>query len=182
VGIGRALAAGPELLVADEPVAALDVSVRAQIVNLLARLQERYRLALLFIAHDLAVVEQIAERVAVVYLGRVVEEGGREAVFAAPLHPYTASLLSAVPVADPGRRRRRIVLGGEPPSPASPPAGCPFHPRCPIARARCAAEVPPLAEVRPGHRAACFFPGELGAGEPPGRGPGGELLTRGDVG
>jgi oligopeptide/dipeptide ABC transporter ATP-binding protein len=147
-------------------VAALDVSVRAQIVNLLARLRERYRLALLFIAHDLAVVEQIADRVAVLYLGRVVEEGGRDAVFAAPLHPYTASLLSAVPEADPERRRRRIVLAGDPPSPASPPAGCPFHPRCPIARPRCAAEVPPLAEASPGHRAACFFPGELGAGAP----------------
>ncbi len=161
VGIGRALATGPELLIADEPVSALDVSVRAQVVNLLARLQERYRLALVVIAHDLAVVEQIADRVAVLYLGKVVEEGTREAIFASPLHPYTVSLLSAVPVAEPTRRRRRIVLGGEPPSPSKPPPGCPFHPRCPIARPRCALEAPPLVERSPGHRAACFYPGEL---------------------
>jgi peptide/nickel transport system ATP-binding protein len=161
VGIGRALATAPDLLVADEPVSALDVSVRAQVVNLLARLQQRFALTLVFIAHDLAVVEQIADRVAVVYLGRVVERGARAAVFGAPQHPYTVSLLSAVPAPDPRRRRRRIVLAGEPPSPAAPPAGCPFHPRCPIARARCAVEVPPLAEVRTDHAAACFYPGEL---------------------
>jgi peptide/nickel transport system ATP-binding protein len=163
IGIGRALATEPELVVADEPVSALDVSVRAQVINLLARLQDRYALALLFIAHDLAVVEQIAHRVAVVYLGRVVELGPRAAVFATPQHPYTASLLSAVPDPDPHRRRRRIVLDGEPPSPLAPPPGCPFHPRCPIARPRCAAETPPLAEVAQGHLAACFYPGELAA-------------------
>jgi peptide/nickel transport system ATP-binding protein len=119
---------------------------------------------LVLIAHDLAAVEQVADRVAVMYLGRVVELGSREAVFARPLHPYTVSLLSAVPVPEPGRRRDRIVLAGEPPSPLAPPPGCPFHPRCPIARPRCAAETPPLAalgdEGEP-HLAACFYPGEL---------------------
>ncbi len=160
IGIARALATEPRLLVADEPVSALDVSVRAQIVNLLARLQERLGLALLFIAHDLAVVEHVADRVAVMYLGRVVELATREAVFSRPRHPYTVSLLSAVPVAEPGRRRR-VALRGEPPDPAAPPAGCAFHPRCPIARPRCAVEAPALVAGEAGHAVACHHPGEL---------------------
>ena len=161
VGIARALAAGPELLVADEPVTALDVSIRGQILGLLEGLRERLGLALLLIAHDMAAVERLADRVAVLYLGRVVELAPRAALFSRPLHPYTVSLLSAVPRPEPGRRRSRIVLGGEPPSPLAPPPGCPFHPRCPIARPHCSEDTPPLAEVAPGHFAACFYAGEL---------------------
>jgi len=171
VGIARALAAGPDLLVADEPVSALDASVRSQVLDLLAGLRARLGLALLFISHDLAAVEKIADRVAVMYLGRVVEDAPREDLFRRPLHPYTVSLLSAVPIPDPRRRRARIVLAGEPPSPLAPPAGCAFHPRCPIGRPRCATERPPLAraagktgeqETGEGDRAvACFYPGEL---------------------
>jgi peptide/nickel transport system ATP-binding protein len=164
VGIARALAAEPDLLVADEPVSALDVSVRSQILDLLADLRARLGLALLFISHDLAAVERIADRVAVMYLGRVVEEAPREELFRRPLHPYTVSLLSAAPIADPGRRRARIVLAGELPSPLEPPAGCAFHPRCPIGRPRCAAERPPLsgeAHGETGRPVACFYPGEL---------------------
>ncbi|HEY3568841.1 MAG TPA: oligopeptide/dipeptide ABC transporter ATP-binding protein [Thermoanaerobaculia bacterium] len=169
VGIARALAPEPELLVADEPVSSLDMSVRGQILSLLAGLRERLGLSLLLISHDLAAVERLADRVAVMYLGRVVETGPARELMTRPLHPYTVSLLSAVPVADPRRRRRRIGLAGEPPSPLSPPPGCPFHPRCPIARPRCAAERPPLAPA-PGagtreweRAAACFYPGELAA-------------------
>ncbi len=152
VGIARALAAGPDLLIADEPASALDLSLRGQILDLLAGLRARLGLALLFISHDLGAVEQLADRVAVLYLGRIVEEASRDDLFRRPLHPYTVSLLSAVP----GRGRQRLVLHGEPPSPLAPPAGCPFHPRCPIVRARCAEETPPLADG-----AACFYPGEL---------------------
>jgi oligopeptide transport system ATP-binding protein len=164
VGIARALAPAPELLVADEPVSSLDVSVRGQILALLADFSGRLGLALLLIAHDMAAVERLADRVAVMYLGRIVELAPRAALFSRPLHPYTASLLSAVPVADPGRRRSRIVLPGEPPSPLAPPAGCPFHPRCPIARPRCASERPALAPPSEGEwdrRVACFYPGEI---------------------
>jgi len=170
VGIARALAPEPELLVADEPVSALDVSIRGQILALLADLRRRLGLTLLLIAHDMAAVEQLADRVAVMYLGRIVELAPRAELFRRPLHPYTVVLLSAVPVPDPGRRRQRIVLQGEPPSPMAPPPGCPFHPRCPSARARCAAERPPLAAV-PGEKegewertVACFYPGELSPG------------------
>jgi oligopeptide/dipeptide ABC transporter ATP-binding protein len=179
VGIARALAPEPELLVADEPVSSLDVSVRGQILALLAGLRRRLGLTLLLIAHDMAAVEQLADRVAVMYLGRIVELSGGAALFRRPLHPYTVSLLSAVPVPDPGRRRDRIVLAGEPPSPLAPPSGCPFHPRCPSARPRCAAERPPLAASEEevgvgeyGRMVACFYPGELlerrvrNAGEP----------------
>lgn len=163
VGIARALAAGPELLAADEPVTALDVSIRGQILSLLEGLRERLGLALLLIAHDMAAVERLADRVAVLYLGRVVEVAPRAELFSRPLHPYTVILLSAVPRPEPGRRRSRIVLAGEPPSPLAPPPGCPFHPRCPIARTRCAQDIPPLAEAEDGHFSACFYPGELTA-------------------
>lgn len=170
VGIARALAAGPELLAADEPVSALDVSVRGQVLNLLSDLQARLGLALLFIAHDMAAVEHLADRVAVLYLGRIVELAPKPELFLRPLHPYTVCLLSAVPRPEPrrgghrGHSGDRIVLQGDPPSPLAPPPGCPFHPRCPIARQRCAAERPPLAQIEgaaPGHLAACFYPGEL---------------------
>jgi oligopeptide/dipeptide ABC transporter ATP-binding protein len=161
IGIARALATSPELLIADEPVSALDVSVRAQIINLLAELQRRFGLALVVIAHDLALVEQLADRVGVLYLGRLVEVAEAPELFRRPLHPYTVSLLSAVPVPEPVRRSERIVLPGEPPSPLEPPPGCPFHPRCPIARARCGEEEPPLTAVEPGRWVACHYPGEM---------------------
>ena len=161
VSIARAIATQPKLLVCDEAVSALDVSVAAQIVNLFLDLRERTGLAMLFIAHDLAVVARVSDRMAVMSLGRVVEEGPAAAVVARPLHPYTAALLSAVPEPDPDSRRSRIVLPGEPPSVAAPPPGCAFHPRCPIARPRCRVEVPPLVTSEGGRSSACFFPGEL---------------------
>jgi oligopeptide/dipeptide ABC transporter ATP-binding protein len=158
IGIARALSVEPKFIVCDEPVSALDVSVQAQVVNLLARLQEELGLAYLFIAHDLSVIEHVSDRVAVMYLGRIVEMGDAEDVAGTPRHPYTRALLSAVPVPEPGRKRERIVLPGDVPSPIDPPSGCPFHPRCPHPDKdeECTRVVPPLAEKSPGHFAACM--------------------------
>ncbi len=159
VGIARALSVEPQFLVLDEPVSALDVSIQAQVLNLLADLQRRRRLTYLFIAHDLAVVKHVADHVAVMYLGKLVERAPAPSLYAAPRHPYTTSLLSAVPVPDPKAQRPRIVLTGDVPSPAHPPAGCAFHPRCPHPKkdARCRTEPPALREVAPGQIAACHY-------------------------
>jgi oligopeptide transport system ATP-binding protein len=161
VGIARALALGPEFIVADEPISALDVSIQAQILNLLARLREELGLTVLFVAHDLAAVRHVSDRIAVMYLGRIVEVATSEAVIARPLHPYTQALISAVPVPDPVREktRQRIVLTGEVPSPVNPPSGCPFHTRCPLREDRCRVEVPRLRTVAPGHDVACHLVG-----------------------
>jgi peptide/nickel transport system ATP-binding protein len=159
IGIARALAVEPEFIVADEPVSALDVSVQAQIINLLIEIQEKTGISFLFIAHDLAVVEHISDRILVMYLGKIVESGSSGDVCKNAQHPYTQALLSAVPTLDPETRKKRITLPGDVPSPLNPPPGCPFHPRCPQAMEKCKTEIPELKEVndRDGHEASCFL-------------------------
>jgi oligopeptide/dipeptide ABC transporter ATP-binding protein len=155
LGIARALALQPKLIVCDEAVSALDVSIQAQILNLLRELQERFDLTYLFIAHDLAVVKHISDRIAVMYLGEIVEEADTDELFARPLHPYTQALLSSIPIPVPRRKRERVRLEGDVPTPIDPPAGCRFHTRCPIAIEECKLAKPPLVEISPGHRVAC---------------------------
>jgi oligopeptide transport system ATP-binding protein len=157
IGIARALAVSPRFIVADEPISALDVSIQAQIVNLLQDLQKAERLTYLFISHDLKIVQHICDRVAVMYLGKVVELADSAPLYEAPSHPYSQALLSAVPIPDPARRRQRIILEGDVPSPLNPPSGCAFHPRCPVKDKpkACFEELPTLREVRPGHHVAC---------------------------
>ena len=158
IGIARAVALHPKFVVCDEAVSALDVSVQAQVINLLKDLQEEYSLSYIFIAHDLSVVRYISDRIAVMYLGRIVELSGRDELFNKPLHPYTQALLSAIPHPKPRRKKNRIVLRGEMPNPINPPTGCHFHPRCPMATEQCkSGPSPQLREVAPGHQVACHL-------------------------
>jgi peptide/nickel transport system ATP-binding protein len=161
IGIARALAVSPKVIIADEPVSALDLSIQAQIINLLQEVKRELNLSFLFITHDLSVLRHLSDRIAIMYLGRIVETGSREQVLDAPLHPYTEVLLSAIPSIDPEKRKHRVIARGELPSPLSPPSGCPFHTRCPYAQKICSEVVPELEEKEPGHRAACHFSKEI---------------------
>lgn len=157
IGIARAVALNPSLIVADEPVSALDVSIQAQVINIMMDLQEEYRLTYLFISHDLAVVKHISHRIAVMYVGKIVELAAKETLFATPLHPYTEALLSAVPIPNPKAERESIILEGDVPSPINPPSGCRFHTRCPYVEDRCRMQEPPFKEVQQGHSVACHL-------------------------
>ncbi|MGK2945983.1 MAG: ABC transporter ATP-binding protein [Desulfuromonadales bacterium] len=168
IGIARTLAVQPRLVVADEPVSALDLSIQAQIVNLLKDLQQEFGLTYLFISHDLGVIEHVCDRVAVMYLGKIVEVADADQLYQKPRHPYTEALLNAVPIPDPQRVRKHQVLSGEIPSPIDPPDGCHFHPRCPYMQEICRQEYPPLLEQAPGHQAACHFSREVGRFRNPG--------------
>jgi oligopeptide/dipeptide ABC transporter ATP-binding protein len=161
IGLARTLSLSPRLIIADEPVSALDVSIQAQVLNLLQELQADLGLTLLFVAHDLSVVEHVSDRIAVMYVGKLVEMADTEELLGHPLHPYAEALISAVPPADPDIRLDRIILEGDVPSPANPPPGCVFHPRCRYAKDVCSQEEPELVEIEPGHYASCHFAAEL---------------------